>query len=481
MTNKEANKSSISIPVKSGANISVMAMLALLLLSLLYYRERMLFIDAPHILFRIINDGKLQITEHRYGSFITQLFPLLSVKAGLSLRATMMLYSASFYLFFLGTGLAMLMGFRQYGMAILLCLYLTLFTSDTFFWPNNEVHQGIAWLFIAMASVFCLATKKKTILTAAAFTGLFFLALWTHPLVMFPALYLWLFFWSSDIRWPFTRVQSIMYSIILLALSFVKLNYGMHHGYDSGKIEMVTQFSPRKIIGVFSSPQFRFLVKSCITNYWLLVVISVAGLITLIRERKFLLLGLTISFASGYLILICITYWDATQARFYIESEYMPLSVICAAPFVYFTLPRMPIKIVTITLILIFSVRLGYIINSAPLFTKRIALVEGVLDKMKTKGLDKIIIRDDNKGVDEALLMNWGAPVESVILSQLRNEVPQRTFIFLDTAQLHSFNTTSSDTLLGSFEKRSARQINGKYFTIGTAKYVLTTYDSLMK
>ncbi len=56
--------------------LPVAAIGALLLLSLVFYRERMLFIDAPHILFRISNNGALQITEHRYGSFITQLFPL---------------------------------------------------------------------------------------------------------------------------------------------------------------------------------------------------------------------------------------------------------------------------------------------------------------------------------------------------------------------------------------------------------------------
>ena len=56
-----------------------------------FYMERMLFLDASFILFRIINLGEFQIQEHRYGSFITQAFPLIAAKLHLPIQVVVLL------------------------------------------------------------------------------------------------------------------------------------------------------------------------------------------------------------------------------------------------------------------------------------------------------------------------------------------------------------------------------------------------------
>jgi hypothetical protein len=270
--------------LKSVANLIPALLLVLLAGALFYYKERMLFIDAPHILFRIINDGELQITEHRYGSFITQMVPLIGMKLHLSLRAVTLLYSASFYLFFLSVALLLIYKFKNYGLAILFGLYLTLFVSATYYWPNNEVHQGIAWLFLVIAINFSFAKKEGLLpLKLLLFASSFFLAIWTHPLVMIVAVYLWCFYWLDKSRWLFSQVQSWLCTGILLALCYWKFYQGQHHGYDSCKIEVVTHFDPGKIKAIFSAPQLRFFAKSCVTNYWLFLILFIAGLIGLIK------------------------------------------------------------------------------------------------------------------------------------------------------------------------------------------------------
>src|SRR4051794_37162116 len=85
--------------LRAAAYVCVLIACALLLGAVYYYKERMLFIDAPHVFFRVVNDGRFHIEEHRYGSFITQLFPLIGAKLHLPLRPLLILYSASFYLF----------------------------------------------------------------------------------------------------------------------------------------------------------------------------------------------------------------------------------------------------------------------------------------------------------------------------------------------------------------------------------------------
>ena len=87
---------------KKQAITALGALVLLLIGAVIYFRERMLFADASAILFKIINSGQIEIVEHRYGSFITQLFPYLAVKLHLSLEIIVLLYSISFNLFYLG-------------------------------------------------------------------------------------------------------------------------------------------------------------------------------------------------------------------------------------------------------------------------------------------------------------------------------------------------------------------------------------------
>ncbi len=464
------------------------AMLVPLLITMLlagaviFYKERMLFIDAPHVFFRVINDGAFHIEEHRYGSFITQLFPLAGSKLHLPFRLLVVLYSACFYLFYLFVSLMVLFRYRNNTLAILFGLYLTLFVSDTFYWPNNEVHQGMAWLMLAFAVILHMGTmKRSTLYIVPVFFILFSLAIWTHPLIMIIAVFLWLFFWMGNISWPFTRRQSLLYSGILLLICFLKFFQGRQHGYDGTKLEMVTGFELSHLRSLVGSPQFRFFVVSCHRDYWLFTLVFFAGLVSLVWQKRFVLFMLTILFAAVYILLVCIAFKDPAAYRFYIESEYMPLSVICCAPFVCYALPRLRMGYAVLVVALIFSVRLVYIYNASPIFTARVALLDNMLNRMDAKSISKVIIAGPARVADSTLIMNWGAPAESMILSRLKGQSPQRTFIFLDAGQLPGAQNTGADTLLGCWEKRSVNAIDRYYFRFDTTTtYRVMSYKDLL-
>jgi hypothetical protein len=396
---------------------TVPAIVAVLLAgAIFFYKERMLFIDAPHILFRIINDGRLHIEEYRIGSFITQMFPLFCSKLHLPFKSLVVLYSASFYLFYLSAAALLVYKLRNYELAILYSLYLTLLVSDTYYWPNNEVHQGVTWLMLAFAGSIYLSQRNKLVVIVS-FTVLFALAIWTHPLVMFVAIYLWFFMLLSKSFCPFPKWQTILLTAILLTLSFLKFYQGSRHGYDNSKIEVVTNFDLQNIKDVLISPMLRSFLKSCITDYWIFTILFVAGLAALAWSRKYLLLAFTVVYAVGYLLLVCIVFRDVSPNRFYIESEYMPLTFICCAAFVYYLLPRLNARMGPAIVILIFAVRIGYIYAASGTFTNRVAIIGGMHEKMKEKGLSKVLIPEPVPEISNGLITNWGAPVESIIFS----------------------------------------------------------------
>ena len=467
----------------NAVGVVVVVTLCLLLSgSILYFKERMLFIDGPHLLFRIINDQVLQITEFRYGSFISQLFPLLGSKMHVSLGGLMILYSASFYLFYTLVVVLLVFLFRNYGLAVLFGLYLTLFVSDTYFWPNNEIHQGIGWLMLSLGINFHFAQKKwPSFVILPLFAGSIYLAIWTHPLVMMAAIYLWVFLWLRAEKWPFSKMQAVLITLIILVTAYLKFHQGLHHGYDNGKIETVTKLDPSRLKTILASPQLVYFAKSCVSNYWLFVCIFIAGMAALIKERKFAILAWTVLFSVGYLVLICITYWDLKSERFYVESEYAPLSIICSAPFVYYLLPKLKVTVGMAIVSLIFVIRIGYMCAALPAFHNRVFAMEGILAKMKEKHLTKVIIAEPAARIDSILIMNWGAPVESILLSHLHGDKPQRTFVFMNADQM-KYATASKDTLLGCWEKRSNNHINREYFQMDTsATYEVMSYEELVK
>lgn len=73
----------------------------LLILSILFYKERTAFADISYHLFAILKDGTFAIQNNRFGAAITQLVPLVGSKLGLSLKAIAISYSIAFALLYL--------------------------------------------------------------------------------------------------------------------------------------------------------------------------------------------------------------------------------------------------------------------------------------------------------------------------------------------------------------------------------------------
>ena len=132
--------------------------------------------------------------------------------------------------------------------------------------------------------------------------------------------------------------------------------------------------------------------------------------------------------------------------------------------------------------IAIFSIRGIYIINAAPVFTQRVEMVGSILGKMKEKGITKLIVPGPVAQVDKVMLMNWALPAESIVLSSLNGDQPQRTFVFADTHEIKSLVLTGKDTMIGCWEKRPIGKFNTFYFKPDTSRlYQVMSFVGLMK
>ena len=443
--------------------------LVLLAGAFIFSLERILFSDAAFILTRIINSGSLQIQEHRYGSFITQSFPLLASKLHLPLHVVVVLYSISFNLFYLAVVLLLLFRFRDLELAVLMGFYFVLFVSDTYFWTNNEVHQGITWMFLFFAVITRLdQVKAGFYIFLPCFVILAFLSVFTHPLVVFPACFLWILFLLQK-RWSFNWKEIIFYSCLLALACYFKFRLSTSEAeshYDVEKLQNATQVTYESIRAAITSPMAREIIARSFTTYWLVPLLLFAGIFAALKQKKWLPVLLTLGAGLVYFIALCITFTEFLP--FYMESELMPLGIIATSLFVYYALPMLKEKQVVLLLSLIFLVRLAYIGFAAPAWIARKEWLLATLDKMKEQHMYKGYIIEEKEHRDK-LFLTWGIPYESLLASALMGEQPQRSFIITSNEILEWKIPADRAEMMGSFENHHPSALNPRYFLMDTS------------
>ncbi|KAA5533607.1 hypothetical protein F0919_13795 [Taibaiella lutea] len=442
---------------------------SLLIGSMYYYKERMMFCDAAHIFFDVVNNHHFQLSAvGRIGSFITQIFPLTASLFHLPFETVLLLYSISFNLFYLTVATILLFKFKNTKLAVLFALYFVLFVSDTYFWTNNEIHQAMGWCFLLFGIIQNYKQHPKhplfhfTIVLILAFLSLF-----THPLMLFIFPFLWLFTVQEKDLNPYNKRQILFLSLAFVIILGLKYYSMSNSGYDAGKIHSATHFSFLDLWHAFSSPMSKAISEKLIKDYFFVPVLFGLGLIAAVLKNKYKQIALVLLFAVPYYLAVCLTYSDFLT--FYIESEWMPFSIITGILFVYYFVPMIDVKWIAVSLLVVFAVRINFIVCSAKKFEARNNWIFATVGKMKQEGIMKGYIYM-NDSIQQMLLINWGGPVESMIASRLMGESPQRTFIVDTKEVIDQRLIPAKDTLIGPFAGISYKNLNAHYFIMDTVQ-----------
>jgi hypothetical protein len=145
----------------------------------------------------------------------------------------------------------------------------------------------------------------------------------------------------------------------------------------------------------------------------------------------------------------------------------MPFSIITSILFVYYFIPIIDAKWIAVSLLLIFAVRINFILLSAEKFEARNAWTFSMVKKMKQQGITKGYVYM-NDSIQQMLLINWGGPVESIMVSKFLGETPQRTFIVDAKEVIEQRLISGKDTLIGPFRGVSQKELNPDYFQMDT-------------
>jgi len=125
-------------------------------------------------------------------------------------------------------------------------------------------------------------------------------------------------------------------------------------------------------------------------------------------------------------------------------------------------------------LLMVFGIRIGYIIHASQTFTQRKNWVYAMIQKMKTAQTPKATIHL-TKDAQQKLLFVWGLPAESMVASALQHDMPNYTFA-VDTLDGVANTVHSPKEVILPFEVKSHEVLNPFYFTTDT----LTSYKNVI-
>lgn len=413
--------------------IGLATYLALIVLSLIFWLERTAFLDISFHLFHILKDKYFAIQNYRFGAFITQIPILLCYSLNCSLKTIMMYYSLGFEVYYFITFIIILFLFKSIRFALLLLFYNTLMVSDTFYWIQSELQQGLALLILYFSLIYSIEYNKirtpkyiiYPVLGALVFTIAFM-----HPLLFFPFLYLSIYLYIDNDRIRTYILGSGLYYFIMIAIKFVFFNTSYESTSLSGLKNLYVLFPD--YIYLESNVQF---LKNIPSKYHFLVFLLIVVLIWHLKRNNYLKVLIVLFFFVGYILLINISFPKGAE-EFYIENMYLPLILFVATPIAldFYPLLNNKPRITALMLAMLVSISLYRIYNTHKIYTARIELLQRFLDR--TGKTPKMIISERHFPMD-TLMMSWATPYEIWLLSTISSDSTRCVMITDNVKSMH--------------------------------------------
>lgn len=387
------------------------AYVGMFILAIVFFKERMINMDASLYLFNIVRTGNFSIEHMRFIAVVTEVFPVLATKLSLPLNMIMISYSAGFIIYYSICYLLCGVVFKNYKLGLALLLYHILFTSYTFYWSLSEFIQSISLMFPALAYIHNRGIKDLKLVPAIILILVIITLAFAHPLMMFPLSFALLFFSTEKLsKQQETLLKAI--GLIFIVVLIIKTLW-IKEAYDSKSTHGLANFL-WLFPDYFNTYSNKTFLANCIDKYYWIPVCFVVISTNYIIQKAWLKLLLFSSYVIGYLMLMNISYPTIATPAFYIENLYLPMGVFIAIPLVFDVFKNVQNSRITIlffSLIMLTAFVRIYLIH--PVYTARLDWERDFLDKHP----DQKMMIDAKKLDTEKLMLYWSACYEFWLLS----------------------------------------------------------------
>jgi hypothetical protein len=399
------------------------------ILSLIFYKERVLYVDPGQQLFQMINDGSFIIYNSRFSMAINQAFPLLFIKLGLPLRYIVIAYSMSFVIVYYLCYLIAVYGFKNIpaGLGI---AFAPIIIRLAFGHSISE-----AWLAVVYSAVFYAIlsdyarwkNKGPGFLILYYFFIILVIAInyFIHPITLFTLSFSigFVYFHKKEFRNPHIYIIS---GIVVLMYAGKFLFPGDPHdeSFFVG-IKKADQYLPQ----LLHLPMIKYFLFAFWSTYVYPVFLLILTIVLYIRNRSFIVPIYLVGFCLIYLIIASLAFY-VPDAHANVESRFIPMIFFIVVPlieiirkgkngvFIYLLIPVLICSYISLVNLVV------------KVHTKRINLYKQVLtESEKYPGRKFYIKLPTNK---YHAVNTWGSAAETLLLSSMEGKEHSRTILFYD-------------------------------------------------
>lgn len=445
-------------------NIGLIVYIFLLILSVVYYQERVIIYDNSFYLFEMIRTESFCIQRFRVISFLPELLAFLAIKVGAPLIVVSVLFSVGYSLFYFVIYLIIGLYLRKYQLAIVLLLVNTLIVSHTFFWHISELYLGIGLLIL----FFAIASEKnfKSLNVWQNNTLLFLLILISssHPLILFPFAFLLYYLFKQRVL----EIKMALYLSSVFLIFYIVNRVFFTDWYDSEKLNAVNNI--KTLFPHYLNIETNYLLlQDAFRPYLFALIFWVISFVFYLQKKKYFDLIITNLFLFGYLFLVNVSFPNGVKS-FYMENMYLVVSVVLGLIFIFEIVPAFKRKSIAPVFILIISIAcLGRIVYYKQEYTNRIDWYKAYLNHQESKN----IALPSDVAPNDILTMSWAVPFEVSLLSTLEYGTTYG-LVFLDELNKRKEEKpVFQHQLITPWSKLPYNELPQRYFKFSSEPYLV--------
>lgn len=450
--------------------LGIFTYLSLAVLSVIFYKERTIFIDVAFRFFSILHEGNYAIQAYRFGSYFTQSFIHISALLELPLKWIMINYSLGFIIYKALAFFICLKWLKNTPLAIVLLLTDVLMVSETFYWIQSELIEGLTFGIFYFAVLQHVASKKIHILRLLLLLGMLITAVFFHPIMIIVIIFITLFL-LLDVASTSVYKKYLLGGLPVAAIIFFVKKIYFTTDYDdnaSARINNIVDFFPNYL----SIPANGEFLRLVMTDFYFLPFFLLGVLGYYIWQKSWLKFGFIFFSFLGYLFLVNVSFPHATFL-FHMESFYMPLGLILVLPFAIDIFPKFKKQQALIFLFTIITIRLIHIGFQHQKFTACLDWKRALLKETEHLENKKLFIHSQHIPM-EKIMLTWGSPCEFWMLSTVEFDETRSILIYDNKGDLGGEDRKNRQkTVLLRWGHADYQDLPKTYFNFqDTSKYV---------
>lgn len=407
-------------------NIGHIYFIFMLLLSILLYQERMLSMDTAYYTFRVLLNTDFYTGHDRTISYIPQILPILALKMGCSLKTFLIVYSASFILFYYMVYNIIVYVFKNPQAALFLALALGLSIRYKFYGPVGEVVLSIPLLALLAGWLSKPKEYFKNLnpwLDTLIGCGLATLLTTGHPFITIGTAIFLGFHLLYHKKW--TNIPFWVTSIYTGGLLYYKFIFVQRDAYETERIDRLAE-AGKVLYNLDDYYITEVVARFFSTDYFLAFAAFIAVLVVLFINRRWLIaIYMSISFLVVLAVVVVMHAYISSDIFIMLDGYMAHLGLVWAIPLAFvFGKENKPWIALSFAVLMAFS--LFKIYNSHTFFSERIEYLKTAMAEHTDAAHPKAIASRKNYNYDK-LWIGWAMALETLMISSIDDPDQSRT------------------------------------------------------